>query len=139
MKKKFFADKLCVSCGSPFNRKRRKNNRLESIVDFELRKFCSSSCFHLYNTGEKHHFWKGGTKTRPDGYLRNSRTGQYIHREVVENNIGRKLLPDEHVHHKDGDNTNNSIENLMIVSNSEHRKIESKIAKRDKKGRFSCA
>ena len=45
------------------------------------------------------------------------------HRLVVEKFIGRKLLPDEIVHHKDNDGRNNDISNLEIMSRSEHAKL----------------
>ena len=44
-----------------------------------------------------------------------------FHRLVVEKSIGRYLLPNEHVHHKDGNPYNNDISNLELVSVSEHR------------------
>lgn len=43
-----------------------------------------------------------------------------VHREVMELSIGRKLLPKEVVHHRDGNPKNNSIENLEILQWSEH-------------------
>lgn len=45
------------------------------------------------------------------------------HRLVVEQAIGRKLLSTEIVHHKDGNKLNNAIENLEIMSRSEHARL----------------
>jgi hypothetical protein len=42
------------------------------------------------------------------------------HRWLMERRIGRKLLRTEVVHHKDGDIHNNSIDNLEVMSLSEH-------------------
>lgn len=43
-----------------------------------------------------------------------------LHRIAMENHLGRVLLRSEHVHHINGDTTDNRIENLKIVSASEH-------------------
>ena len=51
----------------------------------------------------------------------------YEHRLVVENYIGRYLLPEEIVHHKDLNKTNNNLSNLQIVSSSEHTKIHAQL------------
>lgn len=42
------------------------------------------------------------------------------HRIVVENNIGRLLLPNEIVHHKNELKKDNRFENLIITDNAEH-------------------
>lgn len=42
------------------------------------------------------------------------------HRFVMGAYLGRRLLPKEIVHHKDGNGLNNSIENLKLQSISEH-------------------
>jgi len=99
-------------------------------------KFCNRKCRNNFVKGKNHPLWKGGIKHRPDGYLRNSQTDQYIHRETMEQYLGRKLEPWEHIHHKNGDNTDNRIENLEILTNSAHRILEVKKQKRGKNGKF---
>jgi hypothetical protein len=46
------------------------------------------------------------------------------HRWIMEQHLGRKLESWEHVHHIDGDHLNNSIDNLEVLSNSEHQRRE---------------
>jgi hypothetical protein len=45
------------------------------------------------------------------------------HRMIMENFIGRKLRDEEIIHHINGDKLDNRIENLQIVTRSEHIKI----------------
>lgn len=46
-----------------------------------------------------------------------------LHRALMEAYIGRKLMPWELVHHRDGNIHNNELSNLSIVTNSIHAKI----------------
>ena len=41
----------------------------------------------------------------------------------MQKSIGRKLRTEEHVHHKDGDHTNNDINNLEVISASDHGRL----------------
>lgn len=49
---------------------------------------------------------------------------KYVHRLIIERYLGRKLITDEHVHHIDGNRSNNSLNNLMVLSRAEHSLLE---------------
>jgi hypothetical protein len=51
------------------------------------------------------------------------------HRYLMEKKLGRKLKPDELVHHIDENKNNNAIDNLVIVTRSEHKKLHPEIGK----------
>ena len=77
--------------------------------------------------GEKHWNWKGG-HTTGNGYRITYRNGRrdYEHRLVAEETIGRLLKPDEIVHHIDGNRSNNSPENLVVMTAQEHNRTDIK-------------
>jgi len=58
------------------------------------------------------------------GYKRLSVNGEFIfeHRFVVEKFLRRKLRASEVVHHLNGDKLDNRIDNLQVMSNSDHCK-----------------
>lgn len=126
----FYEKKNCKLCSKTI-----KHNYGEGLRDWVRRKFCNHKCFSKYNSGKNNASYKRGYRIRPDGYLRDS-SDRYLHRLVLESFLKRRLRRYEHVHHIDGNKKNNDIKNLVILTNSEHRKLEMQYAKRDKYGRF---
>jgi hypothetical protein len=82
-------------------------------------------------TAEQNPHWKGGQRIDRQGYvlvLNPDRTGhrdRYVlaHRLIMERHLGRKLSPEEHVHHRNGDKTDNRLENLVLLTNQQHGRL----------------
>ncbi len=59
------------------------------------------------------------TKKRPSRrkppYKRINGVKKQLNRIVMEDHLGRCLESYEHVYHRDGDSTNNELENLVII------------------------
>jgi hypothetical protein len=106
--------------GNPIRRKKRfcKN---PDCFDFETgkrarlnrkqKKFCSVSCAGVYRRGRN---------TNGKNYVRIRLDGEriYLHRYVMEQKLGRKLLPTEIVHHIDYNPFNNDESNLMVFESN---------------------
>lgn len=54
------------------------------------------------------------------------------HRWIMEQEIGRKLLPTEHVHHRNKNPLDNRLENLEVLSSRDHMRLHKAFERIDK-------
>ena len=107
----------CDWCGKQFEKK-------QSDVNRSHHNFCDWGCYMDFIN-----FEKAGAKNQIV-------SGQVLYRLIAESKIGRELTSDDEVHHIDGNHLNNNLENLIVVSRSEHTRIHAMQKKRDINGRF---
>jgi hypothetical protein len=82
---------------------------------------------------EDHPRWKGGRHVAVNGYVQivvplddplmvmaDARGRVYEHRLVMARYLARPLLPEETVHHRNGEKQDNRLSNLELTSRSEH-------------------
>ena len=113
----------CQQCSKDFYASEYRN---------ETAKFCSRRCIVLAHPEitEKARtnspIMKRAGKCNPKRYITIKVNGKYIreHRHVMQVHLGRTLETYEQVHHINGNGTDNRIENLMVLTNSEHQKLE---------------
>lgn len=131
------SQKRCLNCGK--------------VLSDKQIKFCSRSCnakfYNKNRTGDKASNWKGGRTQNSEGYWRihvpdhpkaDSTGYVYEHRLVMEEHLGRYLRKGEVVHHKNGNKSDNRIENLQLCeSQSEHKKLHNKAHKKIRRRRLA--
>ena len=75
--------------------------------------------------GEEHPRWKGRGIDKQSGYVWIRLPGwtrsKLEHRHVMEQHLGRALTSEETVHHRNGDKTDNRLENLELWSSRHPR------------------
>lgn len=122
-----FVEQTCSHCKNTF------------LAERKGRKFCSNKCVGLSkkkyldipqclleshrkidkNIGYVRIYCPSHPKANTRGYV-------YEHRLVMENYLGRQLLQDEHVHHKNRLRWDNRLENLEVLKNTEHSQLHAK-------------
>lgn len=112
---------VCETCGIEF----------EAPIRQTGRRFCGKRCEGIARSTTSTGRWHNNKPVRisDSGYPliyepthpRAYKDGWVLeHRWLVEQDLGRVLTPDEHVHHKDGNRQNNDLTNLEVLSPSEH-------------------
>lgn len=113
-----------------------KRGRL-GLTDIHKRRFPQESLESIRSSRKKysmknHPGWKGGRRKNHAGYIEikkpnhhRTRKNGYVfeHILVAEEMIGRKLKPNEHVHHINGIKTDNRPENLKVLDAGEHTRL----------------
>lgn len=110
----------CQNCGKEFETTRHK--------------FCCTKCVRDY-------FKKNGIRKKNGFWYENGYKILYLdgdnsikeHIKVMEEHIGRKLKPNEVVHHIDFNKINNDISNLKLMTRGEHSSLHRKIEKNNGK------
>lgn len=90
-------------------------------------RFCSRACtgryLSQYRRGSNHHRWKGNNCQGYRHVITTDGRRTLEHRLMLEQQLGRQLEVDEHVHHRNGNKLDNRLENLVILTPSEHTKL----------------
>lgn len=116
---------VCPECGTDKN-----------LITYPYAKFPGYCRKCMYRKMRSKPTWKGGRFIDADGYVRISgcqehpranSTGQvYEHILVMEAVLGRNIVWPEQIHHKNEDRADNSLDNLELITCSDHHKRHGK-------------
>lgn len=120
-------ERTCEVCGKTFDRP-------PSFETRQVARFCSRTCeaaSRIKNPLSRTHNGRPAV-VDSSGYVRvyepdhpMAYKGGWMaeHRLVAERELGRSLTPEEHVHHVNGEKTDNRPDNLVVMGHGEHSTI----------------
>ena len=101
--------------------------KLSALRTGKARHFTPEWCANLSKARLEHSAkHAAGVSVKPNGYIEHTtgaNKGRSVHNTLVEARIGRRMRPNEVVHHIDGDRANNSIENLALMTRAAHTRL----------------
>jgi hypothetical protein len=111
---------ICIACGSEYY-----------VPAYRIKlgksKYCSRSCLakvHLAQYPEQYGFKKLNKPKHTYKSIKVDGKWVRLHRHIMEQHLGRKLEKWEHVHHINDDPSDNRIDNLQVLSNTDHQRVE---------------
>lgn len=138
--------KVCPVCGGEFGC---RDDQIPS--QFERQVHCSVDCGrrarflrdqreHPTRLTSDRRYRLRFVSGRVDAPSRTSQAGAWIleHRLVMEEHLGRPLAADEHVHHRNENGLDNRLENLEVLSQSEHMRLHATGREHPKLPRLTC-
>ena len=114
-------DALCPICLKTFKKELKHFN----LVVKRSGKWSCKPCVTVAKNKAKSHQIGSVSLHKKTGYLREKTKDGWSqhHKLVMERNLGRKLLKNECVHHKNEIKTDNRIENLQLMTMKEHTQL----------------
>ena len=128
---KYYTKVNCPDCG--------QEHPVSHTNYYKMKSFRCIKCSRVYSAKKRRDpnrtCHRGGyiQYYRPENPMANARGLVDEHRLVMAKALGRSLKSNEHVHHIDGDKTNNNPKNLLILSKSEHHRLHGTIQEKEKR------
>lgn len=121
--------RACLECGDPITAEHLKSEaeRRRALVKY---RFCAKKCSSRWTARNRKttRYWyvtaRGYVMLRKPDHPMAQKSGYVMeHRLVMAEYLGRLLGANEVVHHRNGVKTDNRIENLELLSKSEHDRL----------------